>query len=251
MTDKQLTDAELKRYSRHLLLGQIGEQGQQRLKQARVLIVGMGGLGSPVGLYLAAAGVGQLVIADDDVVSESNLQRQVLYSEDQLGESKVAAARERMAAVNSHIHIRPVARRLNEQVLEMEVMQADVVLDCTDNIMTRYAISDACRQANVPLVSGAAVGFDGQLMVFDFREPESACYRCLFPEASDAVLNCSTAGVLGPMVGVIGSMQALETIKLLAGIDSPLRGRFSSFDGLSGEWFHLSMKCDPHCICRR
>lgn len=247
MADKQLSDAEVKRYSRHLLLRQVGEAGQLKLRDASVLIVGMGGLGAPASLYLAAAGVGKLVIADDDIVSESNLQRQILYSEPQLGEAKVAAAKARLTELNSTIHVRPVNRRLSEQVLAMEVMQADVVLDCSDNIATRYAVSDACKAAKVPLVSGAAVAFDGQLMVFDYRDPTSACYRCLFPNASEAVLNCSTAGVLGPLVGLIGSLQALETIKLIVGIESDQVGRFSSFDGISGEWFHLAMQRKPNC----
>ncbi|MFM2481907.1 HesA/MoeB/ThiF family protein [Celerinatantimonas sp. YJH-8] len=249
MADNQLSDAELKRYSRHLLLGKVGEAGQLRLRQASVLIVGMGGLGSPVSLYLAAAGIGRLVIADDDVVSESNLQRQIIYGESQLGEPKVMAAKARLHDLNSWVQVRPVQRRLSQQVLEMEVMQADVVLDCSDNIDTRYAVSDACLKARVPLVSGAAVGLDGQLMVFDYRQEDSACYRCLFPQASDAVLNCSTAGVLGPMVGLIGCSQALEAIKLIVGIPSDQVGRFSSFDGISGEWFHLQMHRLATCSC--
>ncbi|MFM2486289.1 HesA/MoeB/ThiF family protein [Celerinatantimonas yamalensis] len=249
MTDNQLTDAEFKRYSRHLLLGKVGEVGQLHLKQAKVLIVGMGGLGCPVALYLAAAGVGQLVIADNDTVSESNLQRQVLYSEAQIGKAKVLAASERLRGINSHVHVRAVNRRLSEQVLGMEVMQADVVLDCSDNLQTRYALSDTCQALGVPLVSGAAIGFDGQLMVFDFRQSTSSCYRCLFPQASEAQLSCATAGVVGPLVGMIGCMQALETIKLICQLESLAVGRFSSFDGLSGEWFHLSMHRDPHCQC--
>ncbi|CAG9295345.1 HesA/MoeB/ThiF family protein [Celerinatantimonas diazotrophica] len=249
MGDSQLTDAQLKRYSRHLLLAQVGEAGQLKLANASVLIVGMGGLGAPAGLYLAGAGVGKLVLADDDIVSESNLQRQIVYSEKQLGQSKVNAARDRLQALNHDIHIRPVQRRLSEQILQMEVMQADVVLDCSDNIQTRYALSDTCQKLKVPLVSGAAVAFDGQLMVFDFRQPDSPCYRCLFPQASDAVLNCSTAGVLGPLVGVIGSLQALECIKMICQIESAAVGRFSSFDGLSGEWFHLQMQKRPNCQC--
>lgn len=245
--EQGLTDAETLRYSRHLLLKEVGEQGQLALKRARVLIVGMGGLGSPVSLYLAAAGVGQLVLADFDDVDSSNLQRQIIYTCDDLKQPKVSAARARLLAMNPEINVRSVNRKLEGVALAMEVSQADLVLDCSDNLGTRYSVSQACVQAGVPLVSGAAIGFDGQLMVFDHRIPSQPCYRCLFPKATEAQLNCSNAGILGPVVGTMGSLQALEAIKLLVDIDSPQVGRFSSFDGRYLEWFHLKMTRDPNC----
>ncbi|WP_221075157.1 HesA/MoeB/ThiF family protein [Agarivorans aestuarii] len=251
-TSKQstLSDQEVLRYSRHLLLKDVGEAGQLKLKSAQVLLVGMGGLGAPAALYLAAAGVGKLVLADFDEVDSSNLQRQVLYREDDIKQPKVVAAKQHLQALNSNIQVRTVNRKMDEMLLAMEVAQADVVLDCSDNIATRYAVNQACVMAKVPLVSGAAVAFDGQLMVFDFRQAEQGCYHCLFPNASEQQLNCSNAGILGPVVGTIGSLQALETIKLIAGIPSAQLGRFSSFDAHSLEWFHLNVNADANCpVC--
>lgn len=248
-TQPGLTDEECLRYSRHLLLAEIGEAGQLALKQAKVLIVGMGGLGSPVGLYLAGAGVGQLVLADFDTVDTSNLQRQIIYASAELEQPKVTAARDRLMALNPAIRVRSVNRKLEGMALQMEVSQADVVLDCSDNLATRYLVNAACVQAQTPLVSGAAIGFDGQLMVFDFSKPAQACYQCLFPQAEEAQLNCASAGVLGPVVGTIGSLQALEAIKLIVGMASPQVGRFSSFDGRQLDWFHLKMNPDPNCPC--
>ncbi|MPW29787.1 molybdopterin-synthase adenylyltransferase MoeB [Agarivorans sp. B2Z047] len=251
-TSKQstLSDQEVLRYSRHLLLKDVGEAGQLKLKSAQVLLVGMGGLGAPAALYLAAAGVGKLVLADFDEVDSSNLQRQVLYREDDIKQPKVVAAKQHLQALNSNIQVRTVNRKMDEMLLAMEVAQADVVLDCSDNIATRYAVNQACVKAKVPLVSGAAVAFDGQLMVFDFRQAEQGCYHCLFPNASEQQLNCSNAGILGPVVGTIGSLQALETIKLIAGTPSAQRGRFSSFDAHSLEWFHLKVNADANCpVC--
>ncbi|GAB1623935.1 HesA/MoeB/ThiF family protein [Agarivorans albus] len=251
-TSKQstLSDQEVLRYSRHLLLKDVGEAGQLKLKSAQVLLVGMGGLGAPAALYLAAAGVSKLVLADFDEVDSSNLQRQVLYREDDIKQPKVVAAKQHLQALNSNIQVRTVNRKMDEMLLAMEVAQADVVLDCSDNIATRYAVNQACVKAKVPLVSGAAVAFDGQLMVFDFRQAEQGCYHCLFPNASEQQLNCSNAGILGPVVGTIGSLQALETIKLIAGIPSAQLGRFSSFDAHSLEWFHLNVNADANCpVC--
>ncbi|WP_220719978.1 HesA/MoeB/ThiF family protein [Agarivorans litoreus] len=251
-TSKQstLSDQEVLRYSRHLLLKDVGEAGQLKLKSAQVLLVGMGGLGAPAALYLAAAGVGKLVLADFDELDSSNLQRQVLYREDDIKQPKVVAAKQHLQALNSNIQVRTVNRKMDELLLAMEVAQADVVLDCSDNIVTRYAVNQACVKAKVPLVSGAAVAFDGQLMVFDFRQAKQGCYHCLFPNASEQQLNCSNAGILGPVVGTIGSLQALETIKLIAGIPSAQLGRFSSFDAHSLEWFHLKVSADANCpVC--
>jgi molybdopterin/thiamine biosynthesis adenylyltransferase len=248
-TPAGLTDNETLRYSRHLLLKEVGEAGQLALKKARVLIVGMGGLGSPVGLYLAAAGVGQLVLADFDALDVTNLQRQITYTSADIGQPKASVARSRLLAINPEIQVRSVVRKLEGAVLSMEVDQADVILDCSDNLATRYQVSEACVRAAKPLVSGAAVGFDGQLMVFDHRQSEQPCYHCLFPKAEEVQLNCATSGVLGPIVGTIGSLQALEAIKLLTGIESPQRGRFSSFDGRSLDWFHMKMARNPNCPC--
>ncbi|WP_432455549.1 MULTISPECIES: HesA/MoeB/ThiF family protein [unclassified Agarivorans] len=250
MNFNQLTDQEYQRYSRHLLLKEVGEAGQLKLKQAQVLLIGVGGLGAPASMYLAAAGVGKLVLADFDQLDSSNLQRQVLYTEADIGSAKVTAAKQRLQQLNSQIQVRTVNRKMDDLLLAMEVAQADVVLDCSDNISTRYAVNQACVKAKVPLVSGAAVAFDGQLMVFDFRRSAQGCYHCLFPNASEQQLNCSNAGVLGPVVGTIGSLQALETIKLLVGLASAQLGRFSSFDAHSLEWFHLSIQADPACpVC--
>ncbi|UPW18389.1 molybdopterin-synthase adenylyltransferase MoeB [Agarivorans sp. TSD2052] len=249
-SDLTLSDQECLRYSRHLLLKDVGEEGQVKLKQAQVLVIGMGGLGAPASLYLAAAGVGKLVLADFDDIDSSNLQRQVLYREEDIKQPKVSAAKQHLQALNSHIQIRTVNRKMDTMLLAMEVAQADVVLDCSDNITTRYAVNQACVAASVPLVSGAAVAFDGQLMVFDFRQAAQGCYHCLFPNASEQQLNCSNAGILGPVVGTIGSLQALETIKLIVGIASAQVGRFSSFDAHTLEWFHLTTKHDPKCpVC--
>ncbi|MDO6763250.1 molybdopterin-synthase adenylyltransferase MoeB [Agarivorans sp. 1_MG-2023] len=249
-SDQALSDDECLRYSRHLLLKDLGEAGQLKLKHAQVLVIGMGGLGAPASLYLAAAGVGRLVLADFDEVDSSNLQRQVLYREGDIKQPKVESAKQHLQALNSNIQIRSVNRKMDAMLLAMEVAQADVVLDCSDNIATRYAVNQACVEAKVPLVSGAAVAFDGQLMVFDFRKAEQGCYHCLFPNASEQQLNCSNAGILGPVVGTIGSLQALETIKLITDIPSAQVGRFSSFDAHSLEWFHLSVNADANCpVC--
>jgi molybdopterin/thiamine biosynthesis adenylyltransferase len=208
----------------------------------------MGGLGSVAAQYLAAAGVGQLVIADFDTLEESNLQRQVLYRESNLGQLKVEAAREQLLSLNSDLQVRTVSRRLEGQQLQMEAQLADVVLDCSDNIATRYAVNTACKQTNTPLISGAAVAFDGQLMMFDFRST-SACYQCLFPNAVEQQLNCATAGILGPVVGTMATLQALETLKFLAQMSSPQWGRVSHFDGRNLEWMHVKIRSNPGCPC--
>ncbi|WP_026959644.1 HesA/MoeB/ThiF family protein [Aliagarivorans taiwanensis] len=245
-----LSDQESLRYSRHLLLKQIGEQGQLKLKDAHVLVIGMGGLGVPAATYLVGAGVGHLVLADFDEIDSSNLQRQVLYREQDIGQSKVLTAKSQLEALNSLIQIRAVNRRMGEMLLGMEVAQADVVLDCSDNLATRYAVNQVCVKAGKPLVSGAAVAFSGQLMVFPFDRPEQACYHCLFPNAQEQQLNCANAGILGPVVGTIGSLQALEAIKLICGMDSAAQGRFSSFDAQHLEWMHIKMQQDPSCpVC--
>lgn len=257
LAQHQLTDNEFKRYSPHLLLEEFGVSGQLALKAAHILVIGMGGLGSPVSLYLAAAGVGQIVIADFDSVDSSNLQRQILYNSEDIGREKVAAARARLLALNPEVKVRAVARKLEGSALQLEIGMADVVLDCSDNLATRYLISQACVVLNKPLISGAAIGFDGQLMVFDHRLKGEACYHCLFPNEQpssepppdEPAQSCGRSGVLGPVVGTIGSLQALEAIKLLVGMPSNQVGRVSRFDGRNLSWYHLTMSQDPNCLC--
>lgn len=248
----ELDDNALLRYSRHLLLPQIDLAGQRRLAAARVLVVGAGGLGSPVALYLASAGVGQITVADDDTVELSNLQRQVVHDMASLGQNKAESARTRMLALNPTIQVRAVRARLGGEALTDLMAVQDVVLDCSDNFATRHAINRAAVQARVPLVSGAAVRLDGQLAVFDSRQAQSPCYCCLFPEdgsASDGP--CATFGVLAPLVGVIGSLQAVEAIKLLVGLPAPL-GQLTVYDAQAGSFRQLRVPRDPACpVCGR
>jgi len=245
-----MNDAALLRYSRHILLPQIDIEGQQRLSAARVLVVGAGGLGSPVALYLASAGVGHITIADDDQVELSNLQRQIVHDMASLGRNKAESAASRMRALNPEIQVTCLAQRLDHQALCQLLSAQDVVLDCSDNFTTRHAINRAAVACRVPLVSGAAVRFDGQLALFDSRQPGSPCYCCLFPDqgaASDGP--CATFGVLAPLVGVIGSMQAVEAIKLLAGVPAEL-GRLTLYDALHGSFRQLKVSRDPACpVC--
>ncbi|MDN0083062.1 molybdopterin-synthase adenylyltransferase MoeB [Crenobacter sp. SG2305] len=246
----ELNDQALLRYSRHILLPEIDIEGQQRLLGARALVVGAGGLGSPVALYLASAGVGTITIADDDEVELTNLQRQIAHDMASLGVNKAESAARRMRAMNPDIGVVPLAARLGAAALLERVAEHDVVLDCCDNFVTRHAVNAACVAAGVPLVSGAAVRFSGQLAVFDTRDAASPCYHCLFPdegEASDGP--CATFGVLAPLVGVIGSLQAVEAIKLLAGI-RPTLGRLTLYEALSGEFRAMKVPRDPACpVC--
>lgn len=246
-----LPDEALLRYSRHILLPEIGIEGQRRLMQSRALVVGVGGLGSPVALYLAAAGVGQLVLADGDTVELTNLQRQIVHDSASLGQAKVASAQQRLTAINPLCQVTALACVLDGALLEQQVAAADVVVDCCDNFATRHAVNAACVRFGKPLVSGAAVRFDGQLAVFDNRDPDSACYHCLFPdhgEASDGP--CASFGVLAPLVGVIGSLQAVEALKLLAGIGEPATGRLQTYDARNGQWRSLRFGQDPNCpVC--
>ncbi|GAB3244980.1 HesA/MoeB/ThiF family protein [Chitinimonas naiadis] len=244
------SDDELLRYSRHILLDEVGIEGQRKLAAATVLIVGLGGLGSPAALYLASAGVGRLLLADADTVELTNLQRQIVHRQDSLGLSKVDSARRTLASINSLVVVEALAERLEGDALQAAVAQADVVLDCSDNFPTRHAVNRACVAAGKPLVSGAAVRFDGQFAVFDPREPDSPCYRCLFAEDGDASDGpCATFGVLAPLVGIIGAMQAAEAIKLLIGMPAPL-GKLVSLDLRTHDWRTLRFKRDPHCpVC--
>lgn len=246
-----MTDQQLLRYSRQIMLNEVDIEGQQRLLDGHALVIGAGGLGSPVALYLAAAGVGRLTIADDDLVEISNLQRQIAHGESDLGVNKAESAAASARALNPGCRITTIDHRLEAEALRAVVREADVVLDCTDRFSSRYAINQACVAARVPLVSGAAIRFGGQLAVFDGADADSPCYACLYPpdDQGDEALSCAESGVIAPLVGVIGSFQALEAVKLLTGAGHPHRG-LSTFDGLSGEWRHFRVPRDPGCaVC--
>ncbi|MGN5594854.1 molybdopterin-synthase adenylyltransferase MoeB [Stutzerimonas nitrititolerans] len=245
-----LSDDELLRYSRQILLKQIDIDGQLTLKQSRVLIVGLGGLGSPVALYLAAAGVGELHLADFDTVDATNLHRQILHGTTSVGRAKVDSAIERLEALNPLVKVVPLRTALDADSLGPAVAAVDLVLDCTDNFAIREAVNGACVAAGKPLVSGAAIRLEGQLSVFDPRVASSPCYHCLYGHGSEAELTCSEAGVAGPLVGLVGSLQALEALKLLAGFGEPLVGRLLLIDALTSRFRELKVKRDPACaVC--
>lgn len=246
-----MDDAQLMRYARHVLLDEFGVEGQDRLLAARVLIVGVGGLGSPAAAYLAAAGVGQLVLVDDDVVELSNLQRQILHTTGRIGQTKADSGRLALAQINPDIRIDTLVERLDDARLLELAAGVDLVLDCCDNFATRHAINRACVATRTPLVSGAAIKFSGQISVYDLRRNEAPCYHCLFPEADDVEeLRCATTGVLGPLVGMVGSIQAAEAIKVLAGFGEPLVGRLLCVDALTMQWNTIRFKRDPACpVC--
>lgn len=249
--ERDFSDTELLRYSRHILLDEVGIEGQRKLAQSSVLIVGLGGLGSPAALYLASAGVGRLLLADADTVELTNLQRQIVHREDSLGLSKVASAQRTLAGINAEVQVLPLAERLAGEALLAAVQAADVVLDCSDNFPTRHAVNRACMTAGKPLVSGAAVRFDGQFAVFDPRLADSPCYRCLFGEDGEASDGpCATFGVFAPLVGIIGAMQAAEALKLLIGLPGVPLGRLLTLDLRSHDWRSLRFKRDPACpVC--
>lgn len=245
-----LTDQELLRYSRQILLQYVDIEGQIRLKSSRALIVGLGGLGSPVALYLAAAGVGELHLADFDSVDLTNLQRQVIHDSQSIGQAKVDSAMARLTAINPEVTLVAHRTALDADSLSAAVQGVDLVLDCSDNFSTREAVNAACVAVGKPLVSGAAIRLEGQLSVFDPRRAESPCYHCLYGHGSEAELTCSEAGVIGPLVGLVGSLQALEALKLLAGFGEPLVGRLLLIDALSTRFRELKVKRDPACsVC--
>jgi adenylyltransferase/sulfurtransferase len=246
-----MDDNQLLRYSRHILLPQIGIEGQEKLLAAHALVIGAGGLGSPVSLYLASAGVGTVTVCDDDSVDLTNLQRQIAHTTHSLGANKARSAERAMAAINPEIRVIALPRRLAGAELEHQVSQADIILDASDNFATRHAVNRACVKQRKPLVSGAAVRFDGQVTVFDLRRPDSPCYHCLFPEqAEHEEERCATLGVFAPLVGIIGSMQAAEALKLLAGAGESLAGRLLLLDGLRMEWRAIKLAKDPACpVC--
>ncbi|HEY4696453.1 MAG TPA: molybdopterin-synthase adenylyltransferase MoeB [Gallionella sp.] len=252
-----MNDQQLLRYSRHILLEEIGIEGQQRLLDARALIIGLGGLGSPAALYLAASGVGQLTLCDHDTVELGNLQRQIIHRTSTIGQSKVGSARAALHDINPEVECIALAVRADAAQLVELVAGADVVLDCSDNFATRYAVNRACMAQRKPLVSGAAIRFDGQVAVFDFRRPDasrraaSPCYNCLFPEDSLAAeLRCATTGVFAPLAGIIGTLQAAEALKLLAGIERGLSGKLLSLNALDMNIMRGSLSRDPACrVC--
>ena len=243
----ELSDQQLLRYSRHILLSQVDVSGQLAICNGRVLIVGVGGLGSPAALYLAAAGVGELILVDDDAVELTNLQRQIIHTQTRIGHTKVASASEAIADLNADVKVTAVNQRLDADNILTWVQKADVVVDCSDNFATRTALNKACWQTKVPLVSGAAIRLEGQLTVFDARQTQSPCYQCLYDVSSELNLTCAENGVLGPVVGVIGAAQALEALKLLGNFGEPLVGRVQFYDAARASWRELKLTRDSHC----
>ncbi len=246
-----MNDEQLLRYSRHLMLNGFDVAGQEALLAARVLIVGLGGLGSPAAMYLAAAGVGNLVLADNDVVELSNLQRQIAHKTASIGRNKVESARQTLLELNPGIRVETVTGRLEGAALEQLVAGCTAVLDCSDNFSTRFALNAACHHHRVPLVSGAAIRTEAQLSVFDPRDPAAPCYRCLYQDGVDTDLSCSESGVMAPLVGIVGSMQALECIKVLSGFGKPLVGLLLLIDAATLQIRTLVLQKNPDCpVCR-
>ncbi|MFN3828540.1 MAG: HesA/MoeB/ThiF family protein [Tepidimonas ignava] len=246
-----MTDEQLLRYSRHILLDDIGIEGQERLLAAHAVVIGAGGLGSPVALYLASAGVGRITLVDADTVDTTNLQRQIAHTLQRVGQPKVVSARQAMLAINPDVQVHTIQQRADAALLDTLVPDAQVVLDCTDNFATRHAINRACVRHRVPLVSGAAIRLDGQVAVYDPRQPTSPCYACLFPpEQAPEEVRCATMGVFAPLVGIIGTLQAAEAIKLLAGMGAALTGRLLMFDGRASQFTDVQLARRPDCpVC--
>jgi adenylyltransferase/sulfurtransferase len=244
-------DSQRHRYSRHILLDALGIAGQERILQSHALVIGAGGLGSPAALYLASAGVGTLTLADSDTVDTSNLQRQILHTDARIGQAKPVSAAQSLAQINAGVRVVPLHERLEGEALEARVTAADVVLDCTDNFITRYAINRACVRSRTPLVSGAALRFGGQVSVFDFSRPDSPCYHCLFPDEQSVTEEHSSAvGVFAPLTGIVGSLQAAEALKLIANIGVLLTGRLLLIDTLSQTFRTVTFGKDPACpVC--
>ena len=247
-----MTDDDLLRYSRHLLLDDIGIEGQQRLLSAHALVIGAGGLGSPVALYLGTAGVGRITLVDGDRVDLTNLQRQIAHDVRRIGVPKAESAARSVAAINPNVHVRALHERVDAVRLVELLADADVVVDCSDNFATRQAVNAACVARARPLVAGAAIGFDGQISVYDLRSPASPCYACAFPpDAAFEDVACSQMGVFAPLVGIVGSMQAAEALKLLVGIGTSVAGRLQMLDARTMEWTEIRVSRDPACpVCR-
>ncbi|PHS24205.1 MAG: molybdopterin-synthase adenylyltransferase MoeB [Methylophaga sp.] len=247
-----MKDEQLLRYSRQILLPQIDIEGQQKLLKSHVLIIGLGGLGAPVSLYLAAAGVGKLTLVDDDKVELSNLQRQIIHSEKNINKLKVASAAESLRAINSETQLEINTERLIKADLIKVIETVDVVVDCSDNFATRFLLNEITQQTKTPLVSGAAIRMEGQVTVYDARQAGSACYRCVYQDNGELQETCSESGVLSPLLGVIGSVQAVETLKLLTNIGESLSNRLLILDALSMSWQEIKLKQNPTCpICSK
>jgi len=245
-----MNDEQLLRYSRQIMLPQIDVVGQQRLLDSRVLIIGVGGLGSPLAMYLAACGVGELLIVDDDMVELTNLQRQIIHSSKHIGMSKVASAAEAIESLNAEVKVSVIAERISGERLRNEVDNVDVVVDATDNLVSRLEINKQCYSARKPLVSASAIRWEGQLTVYDSRQPDSPCYQCLYGGRSEVGQSCSENGVMGPVVGMLGCMQANEVVKLLTGAGTSLTGRVLMLDALNMDWQYIRLKRDPDCsVC--
>ena len=246
-----MDDRQRLRYSRHLLLNEFGEDAQERLLASHALVIGAGGLGSAALLYLASSGIGRITICDGDNVYLTNLQRQVVHRNDSVGKPKASSAAATMSAINPDIRVEPLEERASPERLMALVRGADVVLDCSDNFATRHALNRACVAARKPLVSGAGIRFDGQIAVFDLRREDAPCYHCLFAEDGAAQEErCATLGVFAPLVGIVGTFQALEAIKLLAGVGETLAGRLMLFDALASRWHEVRLARDPQCrVC--
>jgi molybdopterin/thiamine biosynthesis adenylyltransferase len=246
-----MTDDDLLRYSRHILLEEIGVEGQERLAAGHALVIGAGGLGSPVALYLGTAGVGRITLVDDDTVDVTNLQRQIAHAMDRVGQPKVTSARAAIAGLNPQVQVEAVQARADAALLDRLVAGADVVLDCCDNFATRQALNAACVRHRKPLVSGAAIRFDGQLAVFDVRDPSSPCYACVFPpDSAPEETRCATMGVFAPLVGIVGAMQAAEALKLLCGAGTPATGALLMLDARTMEFTRLGTPRHARCpVC--
>ena len=246
-----MTDDQLLRYSRHILLDEIGIEGQHRLLGSHALVIGAGGLGSPVALYLGTAGVGRITLVDHDTVDLTNLQRQIAHGMDRIGQAKVESAAKSVHAINPEVQVTAITQRADATTLAVLVAQADVVLDCSDNFATRHAVNAACVTHRKPLVSGAAIGFDAQVSVYDTRQSQHPCYACVFPpEAAFEDVACATMGVFAPLVGIVGSLQAAEALKLLAGIGSSLAGRLQMLDARTMAWSEIRVDRQAGCaVC--
>jgi molybdopterin-synthase adenylyltransferase len=246
-----MDDAQLLRYSRHILLNELGFEGQEKLLASHALIIGAGGLGSPVSLYLGSAGVGHITVVDHDTVDATNLQRQIAHTLDRVGQFKAESVRTAIAQINPDVTVTPITQRADAALLDTLVASADVVLDCSDNFATRQAVNLACVQHRKPLVSGAAIRMDGQVSVFDSTVPDNPCYACIFPpQEIPEETRCATMGVFAPLVGIIGTMQAAEALKILSGMGSHLPGRLLMLDGRELSWSDIRMQRHPDCpVC--
>ena len=253
MSDKEITfnDEQLLHYSRQIMLPHFGVEAQQKLHDSHVVIIGVGGLGSPAAMYLSASGIGSLTLVDFDHVDNSNLQRQIVHNTSSIGESKVSSARKTLQALNPEVSIHCVDKKLSADELSALITNRDCVIDATDNFNTRFMINQVCVEQRVPLVSAAAIQYEGQISVFDLRSEDSPCYACLYPDTeAEENTNCSDNGILAPMVGILGSMQALEAIKLICDIGDTLQNRLMILDALSMQWRTMRLKRDEHCpVC--